>query len=91
MVAAAFAQHTDISRASERLEARPAEARIEWALEHLPGSFILSSSFGIQSAVLLHLATRIEPEPNPNYSVASSITALITRQLLSISASVKVG
>ena len=91
MVAAAFAQHTDIIRASEQLEAQPAEARIEWALAHIPGSFMLSSSFGIQSAVLLLLATRTKPELDPHYSVASSITVLMTRQVLSISASVSVG
>lgn len=44
------------------LESMQATQRIEWALEHLPGTFVLSSSFGIQSAVLLHMATRIKPD-----------------------------
>ncbi|NWN83802.1 MAG: phosphoadenylyl-sulfate reductase [Halomonas sp.] len=52
----------DADQASALLESASAEARVGWALENLPGSFVLSSSFGIQSAVLLHLATRIEPE-----------------------------
>lgn len=46
----------------QRLESMVAEERVRWALEALPGSFMLSSSFGIQSAVLLHLATRIQPD-----------------------------
>ncbi len=37
-------------------------ARVEWALEHLPGNAVLSSSFGAQSAVMLHLVTRILPD-----------------------------
>lgn len=37
------------------------EARVAWALEALPGTHILSSSFGAQAAVSLHLVTRIAP------------------------------
>lgn len=44
------------------LESDSAIARVEWALSHLPGNFVLSSSFGIQSAVLLHLVTQIKPD-----------------------------
>lgn len=44
------------------LEKVAAEDRVRWALENLPGSFFLSSSFGVQSAVMLHLVTRIRPE-----------------------------
>ncbi|MGE9716761.1 phosphoadenylyl-sulfate reductase, partial [Escherichia coli] len=35
--------------------------RVIWALEHLPNQFVLSSSFGIQAAVCLHLLTRQYP------------------------------
>ncbi|SFR50905.1 phosphoadenylylsulfate reductase (thioredoxin) [Marinobacter daqiaonensis] len=45
-----------------RLESASAEERVEWGLSQLPGRFVLSSSFGIQSAVLLHLVTRIQPD-----------------------------
>ncbi len=38
-----------------------AVSRVEWALENLPTQFVLTSSFGIQSAVMLHLMTQIEP------------------------------
>jgi len=39
-----------------------AEDRIAWALENLPGQHIVSSSFGAQSAVMLHLVTRQKPD-----------------------------
>jgi len=39
-----------------------AEARVTWALDHLPGAHVLSSSFGIQAAVLLHMVTRQRPD-----------------------------
>jgi phosphoadenosine phosphosulfate reductase len=46
---------------SRQLEPLTAEARIEWALASLPGPFVLSSSFGAQAAVALHMVSRIEP------------------------------
>lgn len=39
-----------------------AEARVAYALEHLPAVHVLSSSFGAQSAVSLHLLTQQAPE-----------------------------
>ena len=44
------------------LFARTAEERIAWALEHLPTKHVLSSSFGAQSAVSLHLLTQHVPD-----------------------------
>ncbi len=38
-----------------------ASERIAWALRELPGEHVLSSSFGAQSAVSLHMATRLAP------------------------------
>lgn len=43
---------------NKRLAGESAEARIAFALEHLPGAFALSSSFGAQAAVSLSLVTR---------------------------------
>lgn len=40
------------------LESRSAEQRVAWALETLPAAHVLSSSFGAQSAVSLHLVSR---------------------------------
>ncbi len=39
-----------------------ASDRVGWALEHLPGAHVLTSSFGIQAAVLLHLVTEHRPD-----------------------------
>ena len=39
----------------QSLGAMSAEERIAWALETLPGQHVVSSSFGAQSAVMLHL------------------------------------
>ena len=39
-----------------------AEARVTWALDNLPGEFVLSSSFGIQAAMCLHLVTQQYPD-----------------------------
>ena len=44
-----------------RLESAGAAERVRWALEHLPGAHALSSSFGAQAAVSLHLVTRLAP------------------------------
>ncbi|MBS0849488.1 phosphoadenosine phosphosulfate reductase [Citrobacter sp. JGM124] len=47
---------------NQELETLTAQQRVAWALEHLPGEFVLSSSFGIQAAVCLHLVTQQLPE-----------------------------
>ncbi|MBK1720413.1 phosphoadenylyl-sulfate reductase [Thiocystis violacea] len=47
---------------NRRLEAKSAEDRALWALEHLPERHVLSSSFGAQSAVLLHMLTLLKPD-----------------------------
>lgn len=39
-----------------------AEDRVRWAFDNLAGEFMLSSSFGIQGAVMLHLVTRVQPD-----------------------------
>ena len=43
------------------LAKRSAEARVEWALDVLPGTHALSSSFGAQSAASLHLLATRKP------------------------------
>jgi len=40
------------------LAARDASERVQWAIATLPGEHVLSSSFGAQSAAVLHLVTR---------------------------------
>ena len=51
-----------IAETNALLEKRSAEERVSWALDNLPGAFVLSSSFGIQAAVTLHLVTRLRPD-----------------------------
>ena len=46
----------------DSLAKQSAEDRIAWALEKLPGTHIVSSSFGAQSAVMLHLMTQQKPD-----------------------------
>jgi len=52
--------HPSIGEWNQSLEKQTAIARAEWAMENLPGKFVLSSSFGIQSAVMLHLLTQVD-------------------------------
>ncbi|WP_029684467.1 phosphoadenylyl-sulfate reductase [Tatumella saanichensis] len=55
-------QQQALSEVNQQLETLTAEQRVSWALENLPGQFVLSSSFGIQAAVCLHLVTRQQPD-----------------------------
>jgi len=65
-LAAVKATGAELKAGQERedalLASLSAPGRVAWALEHLPGRHVLSSSFGIQSAVLLHLLTRQLPD-----------------------------
>ncbi len=45
-----------------QLEARTAEQRVAWALQNGPASAGLSSSFGAQAAVMLHMLTQQQPD-----------------------------
>jgi phosphoadenosine phosphosulfate reductase len=40
----------------------PADERVWWAFDHLPGRHAMSSSFGAQAAVSLHMLTRVRPD-----------------------------
>lgn len=55
------AQVDYLAEFNSKLEEMTALARIEWAVEHLPAEFVLSSSFGIQGALALHLVTQVVP------------------------------
>ncbi len=52
----------ELREADRTLEAMTAPERIRWALDKFGDKLILSTSFGIQSAVMLHLATRVNPD-----------------------------
>lgn len=53
-----LALSTDIN---QHLAGLRAEQRVEYALRHLRGAHALSSSFGAQAAVMLHLVTSVAP------------------------------
>lgn len=55
-------QADELATFNAQLEKMSAQERVAWALEHLPGQFVLSSSFGAQSAVMLHLLVQQKPD-----------------------------
>jgi phosphoadenosine phosphosulfate reductase len=50
-----------IDAMNAELEQMTAEERVAWSLKNLPGKHALSSSFGAQAAVSLHMVTRQAP------------------------------
>lgn len=54
-------QKVILNQGNDALTTKSAQQRVEWALEHLPQRFMISSSFGIQAAVMLHLVTEQYP------------------------------
>jgi phosphoadenosine phosphosulfate reductase len=53
---------TEAAEIGARLEKVPAEERVAWALDQFRPEVVLSSSFGAQAAVSLHLVSRQWPE-----------------------------
>jgi phosphoadenosine phosphosulfate reductase len=51
-----------LAEVNTSLERMHAAARVQWAIEHLPGEHALSSSFGAQAAVSLHLVASALPD-----------------------------
>lgn len=51
----------DIAIANISLETMTPIQRVEWAMASLPSEHIVSSSFGAQSAVMLHLVNQVAP------------------------------
>lgn len=57
------AQQTEaLTEVNALLEKKTARERVEWAIENLESEFVLSSSFGIQAAVCLHLITQVKAD-----------------------------
>lgn len=57
-----MSHNIDLNFINARFEKLSAEARVTQSLDSLVGPFALSSSFGAQAAVLLHMVTQILPE-----------------------------
>lgn len=51
-----------IADANAWLAGLDAETRVDWALNNLPAGYAVSSSFGVQSAVMLHMMTQKSPD-----------------------------
>jgi phosphoadenosine phosphosulfate reductase len=52
---------TSLDEINQQLELMSATERVQWAMEQLPNQHALTSSFGIQSAVMLHLVNQVQP------------------------------
>lgn len=52
----------DLDRLNAAWQHLSAVQRLECAIDHLPGKHIMSSSFGMQATVMLHMVTRVMPE-----------------------------
>ncbi len=55
-------EEASVSAWNRELEARPAPERVRWILEEFRGHAVLSTSFGIQAAVMLHLVSQVDPK-----------------------------
>jgi len=55
-------QAVSLEEINQSLSGLSAEQRVTWALDNLPQQAMLSSSFGIQSAVMLHMVTQQMPD-----------------------------
>lgn len=51
-----------VAAANRQLATLDATGRVRWALANLPANAVLSSSFGAQAAVSLHMITRVAPQ-----------------------------
>ena len=54
--------NASLSAAAADLELATAEERVRWAAEKFGDNLVLTTSFGIQAAVMLHLVTQIAPK-----------------------------
>ncbi|MCG5513855.1 phosphoadenylyl-sulfate reductase [Ectothiorhodospira shaposhnikovii] len=54
--------HENLEGINRTLASLDAQARVRWGLEHFGEQIVLSSSFGAQAAVMLHLVTREQPD-----------------------------
>ena len=62
MVSATKVPSLDLSQVNQKLENAEASYLVEWSAETFGDGLVMSTSFGIQSAVMLHLITRIIPK-----------------------------
>ena len=51
----------DLEKINREFEAKKPEEMVAWAMKEFSGRFAMSSSFGPESGVLLHMASRVDP------------------------------
>lgn len=56
------AAYDELDAANAELAGLDAAGRVRWILERLPGEHVVTSSFGAQAAVMLHLAASARPD-----------------------------
>ena len=52
----------DLESVNQELEQAEASELVSWGAQNFPNSIVMTTSFGIQSAVMLHLVTRVIPD-----------------------------
>jgi phosphoadenosine phosphosulfate reductase len=88
----AVKQQLDLNQINLALANTPAEQRVHWAVEALGSGLVMTTSFGIHSAVMLHLVTQIVPDmpviwvdtgylPNSTYQFAEQLAARLKLNL----------
>jgi phosphoadenosine phosphosulfate reductase len=55
-------EQLDVASLNATFETAHPEKIVEWAASHFADELVMSSSFGEQAAVLLHMATRLKPD-----------------------------
>ena len=61
LTAADLSTGTALEETNRFLSGLSADARVAWAIENTPGLHVVTSSFGVQAAVMLHLVTQVAP------------------------------
>lgn len=61
ITAADLSTGTALGETNRFLAGLSADARVAWTIENTPGLHVVTSSFGVQSAVMLHLVTQQAP------------------------------
>ena len=61
LTAADLSNSTALEETNRILSGLSADARVAWAIEKTPGLHVVTSSFGVQAAVMLHLVTQHAP------------------------------
>ncbi|MGL5796310.1 MAG: phosphoadenosine phosphosulfate reductase family protein, partial [Waterburya sp.] len=75
----------DLLQANQQLENAEATSVVEWSANTFSNGLVMSTSFGIQAAVMLHLVTRVAPNipviwvdtgylPSETYKFAEQLT-----------------